>query len=195
ERLRGALQPLGPVFVSFGLYLATRADAVPAADCLALAELVDRDAAQPAAVVLADIAQATGRDPAKLFSEFSENPCEARALWQIHEARLVTGEAVTVQVKRPGIERWLASDLELLGLVNDALAGEGWELADVLSDFRRDLPGRLDLTRAADALDLLGTDAAESPYVAAPKVVRDLTSPGALVCEAIPGLAPADAIR
>lgn len=200
ERLRAALQPLGPVFVSCGLYLATRADVMPASDCLALSGLVDRDAAQPVAAVLASIARGTGRDPGTLFAAFDENPCEARALWQVHSARLVSGEAVTVRVIRPDIERWLETDLELLDLLRGALAGEDGEiadggLADVLADFRRELPGRLDLTREAEALDQLGADAAEVPQVAAPRVIRELAAPEVLVCAESPGLSLADAVR
>jgi ubiquinone biosynthesis protein len=195
RRLRGALERLGPVFSSFAVYLGSRPDLLPVADCVELAALPDRAQPAPAGAVLERLAAELGREPRDLYAELDETPFESRLLVQAHRATLRNGEPVLVRVVRPGLEAWLEPDLELLDLLAD-IPGPGpapdRPLAEAVDDFRQALPDMLDLAAQAAALDALATDAGRLDLIATPRVVRELARPKAITLEWVGGV-PLDA--
>jgi len=101
RRLRSALEGLGPVFVSFGLYLSTRVDLLAARECLELASLVDRAEASPTDAIRSLITQELGCSPEDAYLAFEENPFASSLLYQQHRAWLKDGQAVTVKLLHP----------------------------------------------------------------------------------------------
>jgi ubiquinone biosynthesis protein len=187
RRLRAALESLGPVFSSFGLYLATRVDLLPERDRRELAAIEDRAAALPAAAVAELITRELGRPPLEVFCAFEEAPFASCLLSQAHRAWLPGGHPVTVKLLRPGVRGCAARDVELLPLLKVALVGRvGSEqaLEDASEDFRAALGRKCDLLAEARALDALARDAGDfgaSVRVAAPHA--ELCTRGLLTLE------------
>ncbi|MBA3242723.1 MAG: AarF/ABC1/UbiB kinase family protein [Acidobacteria bacterium] len=188
QRLRAALESLGPPFSSFGLYMATRVDLMRAQDCLELTAISERTAPASPAEVEALIGRELGCPPRDAFSEFEAAPFDSRPLSQTHRARLHDGQAVEVKVARPELKRRLLAETELLTLLSGAFAlGESEEsvIEDAASDFRRAL--LQDFTHEADALINLSHDAEGVEMLRTPAVYRDLCSPNVLTVERLEG--------
>src|SRR5262252_9535913 len=102
ERLRLALQELGPLFVKFGQVLSTRRDLLPPDIADALAHLQDRVAPFPGEQAEAIVAAELGRSLAESFRSFERTPLASASVAQVHAAALPDGRAVVVKVLRPG---------------------------------------------------------------------------------------------
>jgi hypothetical protein len=145
-RLRHAAEDLGPVFVSFCDYLATRIDLLPAGAGNALARARGRAACWPAAAVASRIAAELEHAPSLL--KVSADPVASTAVSQTHEARLPSGERVHVEVVTLD-EGTAAADMDLLPLVGDVCRGFVGEavFASAVSDFRAWFADRCDCRR------------------------------------------------
>jgi ubiquinone biosynthesis protein len=190
RRLRGALEDLGPTFTAFGLYLSSRADLLPAADCLELGALPDQAAPLPAAAVLEVVTAELGRPAAAVFADFDDRPRESRPLTQAHGARLVAGQAVVVRVVRPGVEAAMATDLPHLEDLAPAFAGAGRLdpfAAGAGTDFQEDLWRSFDLSVEAAALEALAQDTADEGLAGVPAIYRHLATPRVVVYQDLGG--------
>ena len=118
ERLRLALEELGPIFVKFGQALSTRRDLLPVDIADELAKLQDRVPPFDGAVAVATIERTFGRPLADIFTDFDRTPLAAASIAQVHAAKLKSGEEVVVKILRPGMHEFIELDLEVL----DALA-------------------------------------------------------------------------
>src|SRR5687768_12926350 len=114
QRLREALETLGPIFVKFGQVLSTRRDLLPLDIADELAKLQDRVPPFPSEAAIAEIERSLGKPVSQLFSSFEKNPVASASIAQVHLARLHDGREVAVKVLRPGVEAAIARDLELL---------------------------------------------------------------------------------
>lgn len=186
-RLGPALAQLGPVFAAFGRYLSYRADLLPIADCLALAEIPDEAPPRPAAEVHDRLASELGRPVSECFPTFDDEPLECRLFHQSHRARLSSGEAVVVRLLHPPEEE----EIELLDLLKRVFPshGSGINAAfdEMLTGFRRLLAAQLDLAGAADVLEFLGRDARRSDLLVVPQVYRELSTSRVLTIELLGG--------
>src|SRR3990172_10937584 len=104
QRLREALEELGPIFVKFGQVLSTRPDLLPEDIAEELAKLQDRVPPFSGAEAAQIIEQALGGPLENHFSEFNREPLASASVAQAHAARLHAGAEVVVKVLRPGIE-------------------------------------------------------------------------------------------
>jgi ubiquinone biosynthesis protein len=117
ERIRRALEDLGPIFVKFGQMLSTRRDLLPDDIALELARLQDRVPPFPSDQARAEIEKSLEQPIALIFAEFSDAPLASASIAQVHAARLRDGRSVVVKVVRPGILRTIRADLEILHLI------------------------------------------------------------------------------
>jgi len=115
QRLAKAFEHLGPATIKLGQVLSTRADIFGREFADDLGRLKDQLPPFPTAVAKAAIAETLGQPVESLFTEFSE-PIAAASLAQAHAATLKDGRKVAVKVLRPGVERRVANDLEMLAL-------------------------------------------------------------------------------
>jgi ubiquinone biosynthesis protein len=186
ERLRLALEHLGPIFIKFGQMLSTRRDLVPMDIADELAKLQDRVPPFPSVQALAVLRRAYGRDAADVFAEFDETPIASASVAQVHKARLKTGEAVAVKVLRPGIQKTIGHDLQLL----DAFAhlvellwwdGKRLKPREVVAEFAKHLGDELDQMREAANCSQLHRNFATSTMLAVPEVYWDYCAPEVMV--------------
>ncbi|MAS24055.1 MAG: ubiquinone biosynthesis regulatory protein kinase UbiB, partial [Oceanospirillaceae bacterium] len=116
ERLRLALEALGPIFIKFGQILSTRPDLVPEDIVKELKRLQDDVPPFPNDKARALIEEQLGKTVGELFAEFSTEPMASASIAQVHAARLFgengqPGKEVVVKVVRPGIEHTIERDL------------------------------------------------------------------------------------
>ena len=114
QRLRRALEELGPTFIKFGQIMADRADVVPEPVIQELRKLQDEVAPFPAEEARRLVEKSLGKPIDRLFLHFYDEPEGAASLAQVHRAILPTGQAVAVKIKRPGIDAQVFADLEIM---------------------------------------------------------------------------------
>ena len=154
ERLRVALETLGPIYVKFGQVLSTRRDLVPPDIADELALLQDRVPPFPSDVAAAIIHEALGDAPENLFAHFERDPVASASIAQVHFAVLHDGREVAVKVLRPGMRDAIERDLSLmrsLAALVERLAPDGRRLKprEVVAEFDKYLHDELDLVREA----------------------------------------------
>lgn len=192
ERLRKALEDLGPIFVKFGQILSTRQDLLPPDIGKELSRLQDN--VPPFADDLArQIIESSLEVPIEeVFSTFSPSPLASASVAQVHTATLHTGEDVVVKVLRPGIEKIINSDVGLLYTLAE-LANKYWGEAkrlkplDVVKEFDHTIHDELDLVREAANASQLRRNFEHSEHLYVPDVYWDYTRQNVMVMERIYG--------
>jgi ubiquinone biosynthesis protein len=192
ERIRGALEDLGPIFVKFGQTLSTRRDLLPEDVADELAKLQDRvppfAVAEARAIVESELAQSI----AAAFRRFDDQPLASASIAQVHGAQLHDGQEVVVKVLRPRVELAIRQDVALLYELA-VLAQRFWPEArrlrprEVVAEFEKTILDELDLVREAANASELRRNFEQSPILYVPKVHWPLTRRKVLVIERISG--------
>ena len=197
ERLRCAMEDLGPVFIKFGQLLSTRRDLLPLDIADELALLQDQVPPFPAKEAIHRIEQALGRPLNDCFAEFDANPLAAASVAQVHGARLHDGSDVVVKVLRPGIEQIIDQDIKILRHVARMLAswsrsGRRLRPVEVVDEYNRIIHGELDLQREAANASQLKRHFKSGELVYVPEVHWPLTCEQVMVSERIYGVPVSD---
>jgi ubiquinone biosynthesis protein len=193
ERLRQALETLGPIFVKFGQVLSTRRDLLPLDIADELAKLQDRVPPFPSADAVLEVERSLGKSIAELFRSFEREPVASASIAQVHLAVLQDGREVAVKVLRPGVERAIARDVELLNTAA-GLAERLWEDGrrlrprEVVAEFAHHLEEELDLMREAANASQLRRNFTNSTLLLVPGVDWDLCSQRVMVMERMHGV-------
>jgi ubiquinone biosynthesis protein len=193
ERLRLALESLGPIFVKFGQVLSTRRDMIPTDIADELAKLQDRVPPFPSEQALAVIKRAYGRDASEVFAEFDNTPIASASIAQVHRATLKTGEAVAVKVLRPNIQKVIGHDVQILYAIAGLIERLWWDgrrlkPREVVAEFAKHLDDELDLIREAANCSQLHRNFADSPLLAVPQVEWDYCTSEVMVMTWMNGL-------
>jgi len=197
ERLRLALETLGPIFIKFGQALSTRRDLLPADLADELAKLQDRVPPFPVDEARQRIEAALGAPVGELFAEFETEPLGAASLAQVHGAVLKTGEAVVVKVLRPGMRERIVQDLELMYAVAGIFAagsddGRRLRPVEVVAEYEKTVLDELDLMREAGNAAQLRRQFLGSPIIHVPAVYWDLCRVDVMVMERVYGVQISD---
>lgn len=120
ERLTLAFEELGPTYVKLGQLLATRPDLVPPSFSAEFKRLQDRVTPFSFAEARAVLNEQYG-DYLEVFSTFSETPLASASIAQVYIATLKSGEPVVVKVQRPGIQKQIGEDLQILYWLADLI--------------------------------------------------------------------------
>lgn len=193
RKLRQALESLGPVFSTFGLYLSSRADLFPAEDCLTLSALPNWVPAMPLLTVRDLIAAELHNDPEMVYAVFEDTPYESCVAYQSHRAVLHTGEHVLVKVTRPETQltESLTCDLELLSVVGKVLSQKTWgglSIEDAIADFRVTLHWQQELRHEIQAIQAMLQDTHTSDMLRVPRVYPELCTARLRTIEHVAGI-------
>jgi ubiquinone biosynthesis protein len=197
QRLRMALEHLGPIFVKFGQVLSTRRDLLPPDVADELARLQDRVPPFDPAVAIATIERAFGRPVDTIFASFEREPIASASIAQVHFATLITRDGrtrdVAVKVLRPGMLPVIEKDLSLMRMMAgwlERLWVEGRRLKprDVVAEFDKYLHDELDLVREAANAAQLRRNMAGLNLVLIPEMFWDYCHPEVIVMERMVGV-------
>ena len=193
ERLRTALERLGPIFVKFGQVLSTRRDLLPTDIADELAKLQDSVPPFPAAQARRLVEQAFGQPIEVLFSQFEAEPVASASIAQVHFAVLANGRAVAVKVLRPGMLSVIDDDLSLLRTIAvwvERLSVDGKRLKprEVVAEFDVYLHDELDLVREAANAAQLRRNMQGLDLIMVPEMVWELCTSSVIVMERMHGV-------
>lgn len=193
ERLRMALEELGPTFIKLGQLLSTRPDFIPPDYLHELAKLQDDVPPFSFPEVEEIFLAETGQKPSELFYRIDEHPVAAASIGQVHRATLKEGQDVVVKVQRPDIEQVIEVDLEILGHLASLMEMyvvemQGHRPTAVVEEFARTLSNEIDYTVEISNIQRFARqfDGNETIYV--PRVFRELSSERILTMENIKGI-------
>jgi ubiquinone biosynthesis protein len=193
-RLRRIFEGLGPTFIKVAQQLSVRADLLAMEYCRELSQMLDSVPPFPLKVAREIIERATGAPMAEVFQDFSTEPIGSASLACVYKARLNSGEAVAVKVRRPGIARKLARDVTALGWLLKlaewlSLFTPGFTKT-LHSEFARMLFEEIDFLREARNTELFRSEAvrAKHNYITAPRVHFQLCSEEVLVIDLVTGV-------
>ncbi|MFS7241245.1 ABC1 kinase family protein [Serratia proteamaculans] len=195
QRLRAALEALGPTFVKFGQILATRSDLLDPSWTDELDRLHSQASTLSWSELAPQITANLGASPHSLFAEFDETPLAAASMAQIYRARLHSGEAVVIKVLRPGLAKTIHADLRLLAYLAETVEQQSPALAryrprQMVRALATALNHELDLTHEGNNCERVAQQFAQQPDVVIPKIYWQWSSKRLLVQEFLPGIAP-----
>lgn len=193
ERMRLALEELGPSFIKLGQLLSTRPDIIPRNYLQEFSKLQDQVPGFTFSQVRTCIREELGGEIEDLFATFSEKPIAAASIAQVHVATLMSGEEVVVKIRRPGIVDEVETDIEvLMGL---ALLAErhfseksSFDPTELVKEFARSIRHELELSREGRTIERMSGYFADDPTLSFPHVYWDVTSSGVLTLECIHGI-------
>lgn len=193
ERLRFALEELGPTYVKLGQIASTRPDILPDFLIRELEKLQDQVAPFPYAEASRIIEQELGKAPLEIFQRFEEFPLAAASIGQVYFAVLKTGEEVAVKVQRPLIGQVIQTDLEiLLDLASIAERRLEWarfyRLKEMAEEFARSLQAELDYSIEGRNAEKIGKQFKDTPEIYIPKIYWEYSSKRVLTLEFIRGV-------
>jgi len=206
ERLRLALESLGPIFVKFGQVMSTRRDLLPDDISLELAKLQDRVPPFSSDIAVATIERAFGRTVADIFESFDHIPVASASIAQVHFALLKNKDGlvqeVAVKVLRPNMLPAIEKDINLMRMMAgwlEALSADGKRLKprEVVAEFDKHLHDELDLVREAANGAQLRRNMESLNLVLIPEMHWDYCHPEVIVMERMKGLpiSQVDALR
>ncbi|MDR2214693.1 MAG: 2-polyprenylphenol 6-hydroxylase, partial [Nevskiaceae bacterium] len=200
ERLRLALEELGPVFVKFGQAISTRLDLLPPDIAAELVKLQDRVPPFPGEQARALVQQALGKPVSEFFRRFDVQPLAAASIAQVHAAELLDGREVIVKVLRPNMREVIARDVAVLYALADFAARYSADAhrlrpREVVREYEDTILNELDLMREAANATQLRRNFAGDPKLHVPEVHWDLTRVNVMVMERIHGVPIGDLAR
>jgi len=202
QRLREALEELGPVFVKFGQVVSTRPDLIPADIAVELTRLQDDVLPFPGDEAREVIERALDAPLSEHFASFDIQPLASASVAQVHRATLQDSTEVVVKVLRPGIEKVIEQDLQLLYQLA-RLAQRHWPNArrlrplEVVDDYDKTIHDELDMMREGANASQLRSNFLDSDMIYVPQIYWDHSCREVLVMERIEGIPirDIDAIR
>jgi ubiquinone biosynthesis protein len=197
ERLRLAVEELGPTFIKLAQILSTRPDLIPVEFAQELTKLQDQVPAFPFEQARQIIEEELKAPLAEKFPHFERAPLAAASIAQVHRARLADGREVVVKIQRPGIARLIEVDVEILYHLATLMERHIAELGiqrptGIVEEFARTLEKEIDFAVEANHLERFARQFRETPGVYIPQVHRSLSTRRILTMEYIQGIKVSD---
>ncbi len=193
QRLRMAMEELGPTFIKLGQLLSTRPDVLPKEYIEEFRKLQDEVPAVSLEEITAQVQRELGYPVTELFAEFSSDPIAAASIAQVHRGRLKSGEAVVFKIRRPGIVKIIETDIDVLMglayLIEQHIPTFAiYEPVELVKEFRRSIMRELNFTREGRTVDRFAANFADNPTVYFPKIFWDHSGELVLTMEYVAGI-------
>ncbi len=193
QRLRLAMEELGPTFIKLGQLLSTRPDVLSKEYIQEFSKLQDEVPAVSLEEINAQIQRELGYPAEELFAEFSKQPIAAASIAQVHRGKLKSGEDVVFKVRRPGIVKIVETDIDVLMglayLVEQHMPTVAlYNPIGLVKEFRRNIMREMNFTREGRTVDRFAANFADSSTVYIPKIFWDYTGDIVLTMEYVPGI-------
>ncbi len=197
ERMRMALEELGPTFVKLGQILSTRPDIIPAAFLTEFEKLQDQVPSISFEELRTQIELELGASVEDLFEFIDHESLAAASIAQVHRARLKSGEEVVVKVRRPGVVKLVESDISammaLAQLAERHVSGsELYDPVGVMREFARSIRREMDFSREGHTIEKFRDNFKTVAWMHFPHVYWTHSSRGVLTMEYIDGIKVSD---
>jgi len=198
--IRLMLEDMGPTFIKVGQLLSCRSDLIPSPYIDELEKLQDEVGPIDFNTVSSMIREELGTSPDEMFPSFDHNPLAAASLGQVHRARLHDDIEVVVKVQRPGIERIIETDLEILFSFARLLDSQGFleeriNFSSLVEEFARAIRGELDYIKEGRSADKLRKDFSGNYHIFVPQIYWQHTTKRVITMDYIPGIKVSDIER
>jgi ubiquinone biosynthesis protein len=192
ERIRLALEDLGPTFVKFGQIMSTRTELLPPEMICELKKLQDHAKPIPFSEIRAMLKE-NCPDLDLWFREIEETPVASASIGQVHRAYLTDGTPVAIKVQRPGIDEIIETDIGILQSMAERIEvvfpeTRLYNPTGMVDDFAHQIVKELDFTRDGRNADRMARNFKDMPGIHFPKIYWEFTSPKVLVMEFIDGV-------
>jgi len=193
QRVRMALEELGPTYIKLGQVLSTRPDLIPVEFIEELSKLQDSVPPFPFGDAEAIIQRELGAPSSEVFEHIQIEPVASASIGQVHRARLKNGEQVAVKVQRPGIRAVIEVDLEIMLHLATLAERHVEELAlhkpvKIVEEFARTLEKEIDFRIEAAHIDRIAQGFLDDPTVYIPNVFKEVSSSCILTTEYVEGI-------
>jgi len=197
QRMRMALEELGPTFVKLGQVMATRVDLFPPQFIAEFEKLHAHVPSVPFEQLLPDLERALGRSPFEVFRDIEPQAQAAASIAQVHRAKLQDGTPVVLKVRRPGVREKIDADLRLLRRVSDLIESEipdarRYRPAEIAAQFARSLEREADFATETRNIERFAKNFAGDPHIVIPRIYPEWTSDVLLVQEHVDGIPATD---
>ena len=197
ERVRMALEELGPTFVKMGQILSSRPDLIPVEFIKELSKLQDSVPSFPFPQVKAIVETELKTSIGDVFQKVEEVPLAAASIGQVHLARLKNGEDVIVKVQRPNIRATIEVDLEIMlhlaVLIEKHV--EEWGVhhpTRIVEEFSRSLEREINYATEASNTERFARQFIGNSMVYVPRIFREASTARILTMEYIDGIKASD---
>jgi ubiquinone biosynthesis protein len=192
-RLRLVCEDLGPTFVKLGQILSTRPDLLPEAYTTELALLRDHVKPFPFAEAEAILAEEYGRPASEVFASIEPEPLASASISQVHRATLRDGRLIAIKIRRPGIDKTVQADLDILKnlaqLAERRLPGlVPYGPVALARELERTLKRELDLSTERRTMERCRGQFAREPMAHIPEVFKEYSTSKILAMELIGGV-------
>ena len=197
QRVRMALEELGPTYIKLGQVLSTRPDLIPVEFVQELTKLQDHVPAFSFTHAEEIIQRELHASSGEIFESIEPEPVASASIAQVHRARLQNGEEVAVKIRRPNIRAAIEVDLEIMLHLATLAERHVEELAlhrpvKIVEEFARTLEKELDFHIEATNMERIAQGFLNDPTVYIPIVFRDFTTACVLVTEYVEGIKISD---
>ncbi len=192
ERMRLALEELGPTFIKFGQIVSSRRDLVTDEYYVELCKLqadVPAFAAKEARKIIAEELESP---VSEVFASFDDVPVGAASIAQVHAGVLKNGTMVAIKVQRPNIEKVIELDLAILQDLAKFVDRHVPEMSSlnpvgVVEEFSTTLIKELDFTNEAMNAERFAKQFEGNPWIKVPAVFREFSTGKVLTMEFLTG--------
>ena len=197
ERIRMAIEDLGPTYIKLGQILSTRPDLIPADFVTEFSKLQDNVPAFEYREVEKIILSEFGVPVEDFVSRMEETPIASASIAQVHRAYSKDDEVLAIKIRRPDIQRTIEVDLEIMLHLATLMERHIEEIAfhnpvNIVEEFARAMGNEIDFTIEAASMERIAGMFLNDPAVYIPKVFRDKSSRAVLTMEFIDGIKISD---
>jgi ubiquinone biosynthesis protein len=198
QRLRRALEELGPMFVKLGQLLATRVDLLPPPWIAELEKLHSDVPPVPFETLIPELERALGRSPFDVFLDLETTAFGSASIAQVHRARLADGTPVVLKIRRPGIRAKIEADLRIVAHIAELIETEMPEArryrpTEIAAEFARSLERELDFAMEARNVERIAKNFEGDPFIVIPRIYGEWTSESLNVQEHVDAIRGTDA--
>ncbi|MBE9510906.1 MAG: AarF/ABC1/UbiB kinase family protein, partial [Bacteroidetes bacterium] len=129
----------------------------------------------------------------EIFNSFSNVSVAAASLAQVHKATLLNGEKVAVKVQRPGINRMIETDLEIMFHLATMMEKHipemrSYSIVKIVEEYESSIRKELNFANEASNLEQFGANFQKDTNIYVPQCYRDYTTKKILTLEYIDGI-------
>lgn len=197
-RARRAVVDLGPGFVKIGQILSTRPDLIPADWCEEFSTLQDRVAPLDIEVIIKEISLSCPEHAEELIQSLDPEPLASASIAQVHRATLPDGSDVVLKVRRPGVHKQIAADIDMLEFIAGAVEAQFPEarvvdMPGILKELEKSVRAETDFLVEAGNTERLRENFVGFEGIVIPDIYREYTSSAVLTMEFLEGIPIRDA--